>query len=654
MKQQHTIIQPLIIFSLSVLLYANTLHHEYALDDSIVITDNQFTKKGIRGLKEIYTNDSFTGFFKKKKELVQGGRYRPLSIATFAIEYQFFGLKPSVSHFINVLLYGFTGILIWLVLKKLFEDFPEQEALKYLPFGAAILFMVHPLHTEVIANIKGRDELLAFLFSLLTFYFSINFAQTKKIRNLIFSACCIFLALLSKENAVTFLLLIPLALILFRNNSFKQATLVFVSHVLVFIVYYFIRTNTTGGIRQIASGELMNNPFLEATAAHKYATIIYTLGLYLKLLVFPHPLTYDYYPYHIQIQHWSLKNILILIIYLALVIYLIIASGKIAKKRTGIIPFYSILFFIINLFFVSNIPFNMGTFMNERFLYIASLGFCILLAWAIIILTRNSAKQTLFRILLLVIISIPFSLKTISRNRAWKNNYTLFTTDINTSANSAKGNCDAGGIIYETALKQQNPQQKTKMLSQASDYLIKALKIHPGYADAWRLLGNINFETGNYQEAINDYIKTLDILPDDQATWHNIDLTLSKYTHTDEKISICEELLKLNFSRYETNYMLGNLYGKYKNNLPMAIKYLNKALTINPNSFEASKDLGVAYGLSGDFANSIKWLTNALRLNPNDAETYTNLGISYYNLNDKDKAMEYLKKGEELKQKRLP
>ncbi len=652
MKLRGTFIQPLIIFLLAVLLYSNTIHHKYALDDSIVITENQFTKKGFRGLKDIFTNDSFTGFFKKKKELVQGGRYRPLSIATFAIEYQFFGLKPSISHFINILLYGFTGIMIWLVMKRLLEDFPENEIYRILPFGTALLFVFHPLHTEVVANIKGRDELLALLLSLFSFYFSIRYSQNKKIRYLVFTAISFFLALLSKENAVTFLILIPFALLLFKNIKFKDAAITVFPMLGAFIVYYFIRIGVTGGIKQIVSAELMNNPYLDATSSQKYATIIYTLGLYLKLLVFPHPLTYDYYPYHILLQHWNFKILLILAFYLFLILYLIFTARNISKKRSRNVVFFSVFLFLINLFLVSNIPFNMGTFMNERFLYVASLGFCIFLAWLIIILTERYRKRVLFRTLILIMILLPFGLKTISRNKAWKDNYTLFTTDVKTSGNSAKGNCAAGGIIYETALTQKDSLQKMKMLVMGSDYLDKALKIYPGYADAWRLLGNIKFETGNYQDALNDYIKTLEIMPDDEAAWLNTDMTLSKYNNTDEKIDVCKKLLKIKPSRFETNYLLGNLYGKYKNNLPLAIEYLNKALTINPDSFEANKDLGVAYGLSGDFVNSVKWLDHALRINPNDADIYTNLGISYYNLNEKDKAMAYMKKGEELRQMR--
>jgi len=79
-----------ILFGLTILLYANSLFNRYALDDSLMIVDNKFTQKGFKGIGDILTNDSFVGFFGKQKKLVAGGRYRPLSHITFAVEKELF------------------------------------------------------------------------------------------------------------------------------------------------------------------------------------------------------------------------------------------------------------------------------------------------------------------------------------------------------------------------------------------------------------------------------------------------------------------------------------------------------------------------------------------------------------------------------------
>ena len=100
-----------LIFLFGFFLYANTISFDYALDDKIVITNNEFTKKGVAGIADLVSNDSMVGFFGKKKNLVSGGRYRPLALVTHALEWEVFGKNPSISHFINALLYGFTALV---------------------------------------------------------------------------------------------------------------------------------------------------------------------------------------------------------------------------------------------------------------------------------------------------------------------------------------------------------------------------------------------------------------------------------------------------------------------------------------------------------------------------------------------------------------
>jgi tetratricopeptide (TPR) repeat protein len=128
-------------------------------------------------------------------------------------------------------------------------------------------------------------------------------------------------------------------------------------------------------------------------------------------------------------------------------------------------------------------------------------------------------------------------------------------------------------------------------------------------------------------------------------------VVLNKYNPVDKKIQICERLLKIDPNRYGINYMLGNLYGKNKNNLPVAIEYLTKAYHINPNSFEVCKDLGVAFGLSEKFDTSLEWFNRAKNLNPDDADIYINMGITYHNMGDMNNANKCFKKGEELRLK---
>ncbi|MEM1120739.1 MAG: tetratricopeptide repeat protein, partial [Bacteroidota bacterium] len=204
------------------MLYAYSATFEYVLDDQIVLTNNTFTKKGFDGIYDIMTKESFVGRFGEQKNLVTGARYRPLSIVTFAMEYQFFGANSVISHSINVLLYALLGLLLFRIL-SLFFPLSEEKAWYFsVPFLATLLFVVHPIHTEVVANVKGRDEIMTLLGALGALYGSYKFVFTKKSVFLFFSFCTFFLALLSKENALTFLAVIPLSLYFFTETSFKK------------------------------------------------------------------------------------------------------------------------------------------------------------------------------------------------------------------------------------------------------------------------------------------------------------------------------------------------------------------------------------------------------------------------------------------------
>lgn len=146
------------MFIVAFALYANTLTHGYVLDDTIVITDNDFTAAGFAGIGDLLTTDSFHGFLGRDVEELAGGRYRPLSLVTFAIEGALFGKSPGVGHLGNVLLFALCCVMLLIVLEALLRDRPSLGPLP-VAFVAALLFAAHPVHREVVANIKGRRPL---------------------------------------------------------------------------------------------------------------------------------------------------------------------------------------------------------------------------------------------------------------------------------------------------------------------------------------------------------------------------------------------------------------------------------------------------------------------------------------------------------------
>jgi hypothetical protein len=514
-----------ILLCIAFLLYYRTVDYGYVLDDQIVITENIYTTRGIQGIPDLMTRESFEGYFKEKKILVEGGRYRPLSMVTFAMEWSLFAKEkkdnngqtvkdargvpqfsgnPHVSHFINILLYALTGILVFYLLYILFKPGEGKWRLWNIPFVGALIFILHPVHIEAVANIKGRDEIMAMLFALTALYFSLRYVFAMDLYHksicLLLSGLFFFLGLLSKENAVTFLLVIPLTIYFFtpaKPSANFRAVLPALAATFLYAVIRIDAVGLTGGGGEIT--DLINNPFYGMPFGDRYATVFYTLLLYLKLLFFPHPLTTDYWPYHVPWMHWSdLWPFVSLGVYLLLAVF----AWRGWKKKT--VVSYCILFFIITLSVASNIFFSIGSFMNERFIYMSSLAFCILIAYFIIKLLPVYAGSVQGRfnvtgVILMAAISAGFIVKTWQRIPDWKDDQTINISAVMVSKNSARANCFMGVSLFATEympwVRAVNDRSKDTayrvthadtvrmraLLDSVYTYLNNSVKIYPSY-----------------------------------------------------------------------------------------------------------------------------------------------------------------------------
>jgi len=209
-----------LLFILTFILYANTLGHGFVLDDGLVILENAYTKAGLSGIMDILTHDTFYGYFQKEgmDTLVSGGRYRPVSQVLFAIVYQLLGENAFVFHLMNVLLFSLTALVLSHTLRLLLRDTGRETSLN-VSWMAALLFAVHPLHTEVVANIKSADEILALLGSLAALYYTLRGYDSGEKKWLLAAGPAFLLACLSKENAAAYIVLIPAAVWFFRSGN---------------------------------------------------------------------------------------------------------------------------------------------------------------------------------------------------------------------------------------------------------------------------------------------------------------------------------------------------------------------------------------------------------------------------------------------------
>ncbi|MGZ4034485.1 MAG: hypothetical protein ACXVP4_06435, partial [Bacteroidia bacterium] len=293
-------IQALILIIIGFIFYSNSFSNEYALDDGIVILKNDYVQQGFRGIKKIFKTDAYESFYRQMgaKQQLSGGRYRPFSIATFAVEQQLFQsnakVKPPddvahVRHVMNVLFYILSVVFLLFFLRKFV--FKENYLVAFL---TCLIFLIHPLHTEVVANIKSRDEILSFLFIILTFTSVFSFRETKQKRFLIFGLLFYFLALLSKEYAITLLVLLPMLLYIIKSESTTESIIAVIGMLVVAGIYMAIRFSIVGKGATEENPDVLNNPYMFATHSEKWATKIEVLDHYLRLLFYPQPLSSDY------------------------------------------------------------------------------------------------------------------------------------------------------------------------------------------------------------------------------------------------------------------------------------------------------------------------------------------------------------------------
>src|ERR1051325_9407410 len=316
--------QAIVIGILAFAFYINTFNNQYALDDDIIIVKNQYVQQGFGGIRDIMTRDAFDSFYRQmqaSKDQLSGGRYRPLSIVTFAIEQNIFGtcygdrmkeVRDSLSnpfgmdpktnqrlskeiasleksalesnldiapvrHTVNVILFVLSMVVMLYLLRTYF--FPSMPDVAFL---ATLLFTIHPIHTEAIANVKSRDEILSLLFICLTFIYAFRWREDKSPSTIIKACVCYFLALLSKEWGITLLALIPISFVCFRKEDLGSAFTATLPFIGVAVVYLGIHMHYVPFKHGLGHEEVLNNPYVYATKAQSMATKVLVLLLYAR------------------------------------------------------------------------------------------------------------------------------------------------------------------------------------------------------------------------------------------------------------------------------------------------------------------------------------------------------------------------------------
>jgi protein O-mannosyl-transferase len=601
-----------LLMAAAFLLYANTLWHGYAFDDSIVIVDNNFTKKGLAGIKELVSQDFFNGIYGEKGMELTGGRYRPLSLVMFAVEYHYFPNQPFVGHFINVLFYSLTVGLLFFWLQKLFkQSHLTQISATTIAFIASLLFLAHPIHTEIVANIKSRDEIMGFFFMLLALLSVDKIAKNEgSALSYLNAAGCFMLALLSKENAIVFILIIPVLYQVFYKKSIAENINKNIILLATVFGYLLLRNSLVGSVAKETNLDIMENPLVGQNLNHVLGTVGIILSKYLLLSLAPITMSSDYSYNQIPIQNLlNVGSLAAWALYLLAGIYSIWALFK--RKWLA----FPILLYLLPLGLVCNLLFNVGAPMADRFLYLSTAGLCIGLAGYFIFLIKISTWVDFLKhkllLLVIAIIFLCFSYHTFNRNKVWYNNETLFAADVKNSPNSAKIHYYYGNTMLKKYLDNPQDPKAKNYLDIAEKEMLRAYQINPKFPTNTYNVGLVYWNKENGKEAEKYLLALLSFLP----------------THING------------------NELLGKVYGRFLNNPPKAIYHLEKVIyEFKKPNVDNYRSLSIVYAQQNQLDKALNLCLEALKLAPEDAVTWQNLAAIYSARGEMDKAADAAQK----------
>lgn len=624
---------------LAFVFYYNSLSDKYSYgDEAIRITTSHGNPKPV--IKDI------PGIFASPYGLQKGSftSYRPLSRSLFAIEYQFTNNSkkvPQISHLINLLLYILGILLLFGLLRRLFRNYSI-----WFPFLVAVLFLAHPIHTEVVDNLRNRDILLAFIFGIIALRQFILWIDKDKTKYLIFGSISYFLALWSNEQAVNFVAVFPLVLYFFTDARKKQVWSLFfiqatVAVVALFLPYLWL---PSAGIPL----EFVENPLVNSKGfLPVLGTALVVLGWYLKMLVVPFPLRF-YYGYN-MIDMASLNNGWMWIS-LGIVIILLVIAAK-GFKTKNLLSFI-ILFFFFSIIGYSNLFVPMPGIVDERFLFFPSLAFAMLIVWLLfsIFKAENGQTKRLAGVwILILLILIPYGALTLNRNKDWANEKSIFDHDLPLLEKSAYvNNMYAAKRLIPIANAMNKKVSPYKfilpVIKEVETYTWKALDVDTTYIEAWERLGYLNAEffgnqslrrlksftdSGKKEKAEQEEVKVLEYFT-------KADIYYNKALEYGPEDSAYIYFLKSEAARLQQNFDR------------QAIDLL-EASRIDPDNRKYKARLIEAYLYGGRYADALAANEQYRKKYPDSDIPYLNLGGYYYFKGDTTRALSFyriaIKKG---------
>lgn len=600
-KQSSVILSSLLILIIAAVFWPSLYNGFTHWDDNRFITENP----AIRSLSWENIKSYFLDFENR-------GLYKPLVLASFAIEYHFVKLNPIVYHSTNLVFHILDALLVFWLFYKLTKK-------HWIAFTTALLFGIHPMHVESVAwVIERKDVFSAFFFFLsLISYISFSKASSAIKKRACFYGSFIFflLSLFCKPIGVTMPMVLLLVDYFLKRGWSKEVFLEKIPFVLIAVIFsgltiFILHTDKYYPAKVSLS-------FFSKVAVACYGFVFYLVKLFIPIklsAIYPYPKGIN-----TSLPTVFLASILLVI---ALVVILVFFG-----RRSRKIMFGGLFFIITSLPILQIVP-NNPSIVCERYTYIPYLGIFYVLAeglnW---FFSKKTIKEKFSLVLACVAIVAILSFLTWQRCKVWRDDETLWTDVLNQYPKV--------WFAYNTrgaAYKEKGDFEKAVL-----DYN-RSLELEPDYWEVLNNLGNLYFSRGDYERAIADYTHSIDLNPNLEEAYNNRANAYASLKEYDQALKDYSRALEINPNLAEVHSNRGNLY-RVKGNLQQAIADYNEAIRLKPDYANAIVNRGTIYRLLGKKENAMEDYNEALRINPRLAQAYSNRANLYLAQNKLDNAI---------------
>jgi protein O-mannosyl-transferase len=594
-------------------LYLNSLPNEFVYDDFSQVAENpsirsvtNFQAIWLGGWTRVYSDEEAR--MHPNPDLL----YRPLSAFSLAMNYGLHGLWPAGFRAVNIALHGLACLLVWEFLRRLFGD-------ASLATWGALLFAVHPVHVEAVAYIVGRAEVLATVFTLLGLLVLVPRDQPSGASRAVRAMPLFFLALLSKETAISY---VPVALIMlyvYRERTPARGPRWWGIHtaclLIPVLVYLPLRFLALGGRFMRAAPFQMLNPIVNADMPTRLLMPFEVLGHYTRLLLFPVRLSADYgYEVFNPRAGANAMTLLGLVVAAGLLVALL---GHMRPDGSWRRVAICAALFVASYALFSNTLILIGVSVAERVMYWPSVAASGLLAglalavWQRLHTGRNDWTRIVPRLGTVagMFFLVALAGRTALRNSDWRNAMRLFTHDAESFPESAQLNASAATECVDLALHTDDPAARRQAFESADQYAARALQHYPAHWGFQLMRSDILSSLGQAEAALSHIRQAVQLNPRDAML-----------------------RAKLGRRLFQA--------GQYAEALP----YLEEGVQTAPNDWTALTILGEAQLKLARPGEALRHLENAVKLAPDNGAALTLLGDALLKLNEVERAIPVLEK----------